>query len=215
MWAGWVVGLAGGLEAALGRPLRDELYLALGFDAAAGHAIAGGPLAATPMAEIRELTRRCVRGLPGVDDAAADAAVAGAWTAPDPVASAAPLTDLPALLGGLRRRGIGVAVATSDDRAPTLATLEALGIAALVEGIVCADDGLPVKPRPDAVHALCARLGVPPARAAVIGDSPADLGMARAARVGLSIGVLSGVGSADDLGPLADLLLPSVAALES
>ena len=38
MWAGWVVGLAARLEAALGHPIRDELYVALGFDPASGHA---------------------------------------------------------------------------------------------------------------------------------------------------------------------------------
>ena len=37
--------------------------------------------------------------------------------------------------------------------------------------------------------------------------------MGRAAGVGLTVGVLSGVGSADLLAPLADMLLPSVAGL--
>ena len=48
---------------------------------------------------------------------------------------------------------------------------------------------------------------------AVVGDSPADLAMGRAAGAGLLVGVLSGVGTAADLEPLADLMLPSVAGL--
>jgi len=71
----------------------------------------------------------------------------------------------------------------------------------------------PSKPAPDAVLALCAELGVPAARAAVIGDAPADLRMGRAAGAGLVIGVLTGVGDRATLEPLADAVLESVAAL--
>ena len=44
----------------------------------------------------------------------------------------------------------------------------------------------------------------------MVGDTPADLVMARAAGAGKTIGVLSGVGGSSDLGPHADLILPSV-----
>jgi phosphoglycolate phosphatase len=47
----------------------------------------------------------------------------------------------------------------------------------------------------------------------VIGDTPADLTMGRAAGVGRTIGVLTGVGSREDLAPLADALLGSVGEL--
>ena len=47
----------------------------------------------------------------------------------------------------------------------------------------------------------------------MIGDTTADMRMGRAAGVGFNIGVLSGVGSAALLAPLADVLLPSVAQL--
>jgi phosphoglycolate phosphatase len=57
---------------------------------------------------------------------------------------------------------------------------------------------------------LCAALGVAPGRTAVVGDAPADLAMARAAGAGLTIGVLSGVGAAADLEPLADVVIASV-----
>ena len=76
--------------------------------------------------------------------------------------------------------------------------------------IACADDGRPTKPAPDAVLHLCATVGVAPERAAVVGDAPADLRMARAAGVGRAIGVLSGVGDRATLGPLADVVLPSI-----
>jgi phosphoglycolate phosphatase len=62
------------------------------------------------------------------------------------------------------------------------------------------------------IVALCARLGVAPARTAVVGDSPADISMGRAAGAGLVVGVRTGVGSEADLGA-ADLVLDSVEGL--
>jgi phosphoglycolate phosphatase len=44
----------------------------------------------------------------------------------------------------------------------------------------------------------------------VIGDNPHDLEMARSARAGAAIGVLSGNSGMDDLAPLADVVLDSV-----
>ena len=149
----------------------------------------------------------------GLTAAAAEAALAGAWDPPDPVALAHPLTDLGELFGALRGRGIRVAIATSDDRAPTEATLAGLGVAGLVDAVVCADDGLPVKPAPDTLLHLCQEVGVEPSRTAMIGDSIADVAMGRAAGAGLVVGVLSGVGARAELEPFSDIILGSVADL--
>ena len=83
----------------------------------------------------------------------------------------------------------------------------------MVDAMVCADDGLPAKPAPDAALALCRRLGVPPAQAAMVGDSLADLRMGRAAGVGLLVGVSSGLSDAEALRTEADVVLGSVAEL--
>lgn len=136
--------------------------------------------------------------------------MAGAWHAPDPVALAHPLVDLPALLGRLRADGRRIAIATSDDREPTVRTIAALGIERLLDAVVCADDGVPNKPAPDPVLHLCALLGVSVARTAVIGDSPADIAMGRRAGAGLVVGVRTGIGGDADLEG-ADLVLDSVA----
>ena len=105
------------------------------------------------------------------------------------------------------------AIATTDDRAATQATLESLGVAQLVDALACGDDGHAIKPAPDAVLKLCAQFGLTPANAIVIGDTTADLRMARAAGARLAVGVLSGVGTRAVLAPLADVLLPSVGEL--
>ncbi len=213
MWSGWAETLADRLEAVAGRPLRTPLFAMLGYDPATGRAHAGGGLIATPMARLHDLTLATLMDA-GLTRGRAAAALDAAWHSPDPVTLAHPLTDLVDLLTANRSSGRRTAVVTSDDRAPTDRTLAALGIADLVDATACADDGIPTKPAPDAVMHVCATLGVDPVRTAVIGDSPADLAMGRAAGAGLVIGVRTGVGSAADLAA-ADLTLDSVAELRA
>jgi phosphoglycolate phosphatase len=123
------------------------------------------------------------------------------------------LADLPRLFAEIRKRVRFLAVATSDDRRPTERTLATLGIADLLSGVVCADDGYRVKPAPDGFLALCRSIGIPPERAAMVGDSPADMAMGRAAGARRSIGVLTGVSDETQLRVSADIVLPSIEAL--
>jgi phosphoglycolate phosphatase len=209
MWGPWVEELAIRLEAATDLALRAGLYPLLGVDRATGRVEAHGLMAATPMRRLREVVEGYVSDA-GAGPATAAEAVASAWHAPDPVALAQPVTDLKALLPALRRRVPTFAVATSDDRDPTERTLAALGIAGELAALACADDGMRPKPAPDPVLHLCAELGTAPARTAVVGDSPADMRMARAAGAGRVIGVLTGVGDRAILEPLADVVLGSI-----
>jgi phosphoglycolate phosphatase len=166
------------------------------------------------MAGIAEVIAAVVRRwCPSV--AAARRAVETAWFEPDPVALAMPLGDLPDLFGRLVASGRQIAVATTDDRAPTEATLRGLGIRQHVSALACGDDGIGLKPDPAMVLAICQALRTEPATTAIVGDTPADLAMGRAAALGRVIGVLSGVGTRAALEPLADALLPSVGELIS
>jgi phosphoglycolate phosphatase len=209
MWGGWLTDLAGGLERATGLNLTADLQVLLGVDPASGAVSAHGLLVATPMARIRDAVTELLRSR-GLDPEAAEAALAEAWHPPDPVRLARPLADLPLLLATLRRPGRRLAIATSDDRGPTERTVEALGIGALIDAIACADDRHEPKPSAEPVLALCEALGVPPGRTAVVGDAIADARMGRAAGVARVIGVLSGIGDATTLGPLADVVLDSI-----
>ena len=218
MWCEWALQLGRDLERETGRAISANLLERYGVNAKTKRTLAHGLLAATPMPRIREVTVGIVEAA-GVPSAEAERAVAASWRAPDPVALARPLADLPTLLDGLRAgrppgRGRRIAIATTDDRTPTLETIAALGLSERLDALVCADDGVRVKPEPDMVLHLCAQLGIAPAVTAVVGDSPSDLRMGRGAGAGLVIGVLSGVGRRDELTPLADVVVPSIAALE-
>lgn len=212
MWGGWATELGRRLDGATRRPVAGDVFATIGFDPSSGRVRPGTPLAIATMAEIREIVAAVVRRwCPNI--AAARRAVDTAWFTPDPVTSAVPITDLPKLFAGLREGGRQLAVATTDDRASTEATLRALGIREHVSALACGDDGVGVKPDPRMLLAICEALRIPPERTAVVGDTAADLTMGRDAGAGLVIGVLSGIDDADRLSPLADLVLPSIADL--
>jgi phosphoglycolate phosphatase len=212
MWAGWARRLGARLESATRRPVAGDVFAAIGFDPVGDRVLPGGPLAIDTMAGIEERIASVIRRwCPSVP--AARRALAEAWFEPDPVELAVPLADLGALFTALRAGGRSIAVATTDDRGPTEATLVALGLAPAVATLLCGDDDGPTKPAPEAFAAVCERLDQPVARSAMVGDTPADLQMARQASAGLVVGVLSGVGSETDLAPDADLVLTSVGAL--
>jgi phosphoglycolate phosphatase len=212
MWAGWIEQLARGLEAATRRAVAEALYASMGYDPAARRALPRLPLAVGTMTELRGLAEATLGRL-GIPAPEAEAAVVWAWHAPDPVKLAVPLADLRRLFAGLRARGLKIAVATTDDRLPTCETMEALGVAPFVDALACGDDGVPVKPAPDMLLAACLAVGVEPGQAVMVGDSVADMQMARAAGAGLAVGVLSGVSVAADLSPFADVVITSVSDL--
>jgi phosphoglycolate phosphatase len=211
MWGGWARELGTRLEAAVRRPVAPDVFTAIGFDPSTGRVAAGGPLASATMAGIEDVVAAVLRRwCPSV--AAARRVTEAAWFVPDPVALAVPLADLTTLFDAVGAGGRRIALVTTDDRAPTDATLRAFGVRTAVAAMVCGNDGFAMKPAPDPVFALCQALGTEPPRVAVVGDSPADLAMARAAGAGRVIGVLSGVGTAADLAA-ADVVLGSVAEL--
>ena len=126
-----------------------------------------------------------------------------------------PVTDLAALFERLAARGLRLGVATMDNTAVTEATLARFGLRERVAFVAGADSGFGLKPEPGMVLAFCAAIGLPPAAVAVVGDNLADIAMAHAAGAGLAIAVLTGGCPAAALEARADLVLPSIAALEA
>ena len=127
----------------------------------------------------------------------------------------APVTDLLDLFGRLRARGLKLGIATMDGTAVTEATLVRIVARELIDFVTGWDGGHGTKPDPGMVLGFCAAVDVPPRETAVVGDNLADLAMARAAGAGLAIAVLTGGCPAAALEAEADLVLPSIAELES
>ena len=209
MWGGWVIFLAEQLHAASGLHVREPLCLAIGYDNANKKVLAHGKLAATPMSQLYRLTVEVMQSL-GLSAEQAEHAVAQGWCIPDPVLLAKQFTDTRTLFNNLHNQNILIGIATTDDRAPTQAMIEAFDIEEYLSTMVCADDGIPAKPAPDMVLTICKRMKVDPSKVMVVGDTTADLKMARAAGAGLVVGVLSGVSSSSDLIHYADVLIESV-----
>jgi len=209
MWGGWVIYLAEQLRLVSGIQVRTALCLAMGYDDENKKVLALGKLAATPMSQLYDLTVEVMQAL-GLNEMDAKKVVEDGWCIPDPVLLAKPFTDTRALFGQLQGKGIKIAIATTDDRAPTQAMIEAFDIEEYISTMVCADDGIKAKPAPDMVLTICERMNVNPSKVMVVGDTTADLKMARAAGAGLVVGVLSGVSNARDLVAYADVLIESV-----
>lgn len=122
----------------------------------------------------------------------------------------APLGALADTLERLVALGWKLGIATTDRTQNARRHADMLGIAPFLGAIVGADAVLRSKPHPDLAQACAEALGVAPEDCLVIGDSSADLLMARAAGCAAAVGVLSGVSPREMLAPHADLLLEGV-----
>ena len=170
-----------------GRVAADELLRVGGFDSSTGRCSAASALACGSGREIAELwgfhTRiDSGRVLAGIEDKFAEHA------ASNPV----PAGDLVALFSRLKRRGLTLGVATMDSEALAHQTLERLDIAQFFSFVCGYDSGFGEKPGAGMVHGYCAAVDLEPSQIAVVGDTPHDLNMARAAGTQLAIGVLTG-----------------------
>jgi pyrophosphatase PpaX len=90
---------------------------------------------------------------------------------------------IPHLLDRLRQAGVRVGLVTSKSRYTTQMAFDLTGIESYFDASVCADESPRNKPFPDPILLCLQQLGVSPADAAYVGDSPADIQAARAAEV--------------------------------
>ncbi|HRD74608.1 MAG TPA: HAD-IA family hydrolase [Hyphomicrobiaceae bacterium] len=88
------------------------------------------------------------------------------------------------VLGGLRTRGVKLALCTNKADDVARIALRALGIADYFHAAIGAMDGKPRKPEPGQIHWLLDELGVAARDAVLVGDSAADAGAARSAGLG-------------------------------
>lgn len=187
--------------------LADRLLLAGGCDPATGEVTGGSLLAGGTN---RELAEAWIAEIDGWELDHLTRHLDEIFTRLG-VPHAEALADLPDLFEALAARGLILGVATSDcalSAQLTLERFEALERVAFLSGY---DSGHGSKPGPGQALAFCTACGLAPGEIAVVGDNSHDLEMAANAGAGLKIAVLSGTGTRDQLAPLADVVIASIA----
>ena len=209
MWGGWVESQAWKLEMIAELPVREKLFDSMGYDWIRRSIKSKGAMCCTPM---RDLYKLAVQVLvdEGVEPPQALKTVQQVWSVPDPIASCRPLGDLHGIFQTLTKMNIKIGVCTTDCRVPTVATLEHLGLMDMVDCISCGDDGLPAKPVAEHIWTMCKKTGCDPHNTIMVGDTSTDMRLGQNAGCGLSIGVLGGASSLEDLAQDADVLVPSL-----
>ncbi|MEP4197465.1 MAG: HAD family hydrolase [Aliishimia sp.] len=123
-----------------------------------------------------------------------------------PQVEAAPLVPL---LTSFRSKGLTLGVATNDAEKPARAHLGQAGVTGLFDFIAGYDSGFGAKPKPGQLNAFAQQMGLAPSTCMMVGDSRHDLGAGRAAGF-VTVGVLTGYATSDDLIDLADVILPDI-----
>jgi len=211
MWSGWCEDLVERVNLETRQDLSKVLFNLLGYDSEKREVRLG---------IVAELTNPFVRSkvlemlvLQGFSDARAREVVDRTWKDKQDVLQIKILGNLVELFQRLKANGMRVAICTSDSRESTLEFVERVGISSLVDMIVCGDDQVSKsKPDPHNVLYICEKLGISADKTVMVGDTPADTVMGKAAGVGLNVGVLSGVGQPEDLKD-ANLLVEDITAL--
>lgn len=194
--------------------LAAELLRAGGHDPDTDAVTAGCALAAGSAADIAELwAPMMVEAGVAVDDLQALTDEIDAIFSAEGINSATPVCDLGVFLDALKARGVESGIATSDNYAAAMATVDHLGITEKFAFICGYDSGYGTKPGPGMVLEFCRRLGLAPAEVAMVGDNTHDLEMGRAAGAGLVVGVLTGSSGRADLEGLADHVLADITGL--
>ncbi len=117
-----------------------------------------------------------------------------------------------ATLGALRERGFVLGI-VSGAHPTVLDLLQENGILDMFDSVILGTDVAKPKPDPEGIAKCLHALGVAPARAIYVGDTPIDIQTSRAAGV-YAVGVLTGAGSSASMSAQApDRLVCSLASL--
>ncbi|KIC42110.1 phosphatase [Ruegeria sp. ANG-R] len=120
-----------------------------------------------------------------------------------------PAVPLAPFLDELRQAGLKLGVATNDAEMPALQHLHSVGVRDHFDFVAGYDSGHGYKPGPGQLLAFARHVEVEPSCIAMVGDSLHDLEAGRAAGMA-TIGVLTGMATAETLEPLADVVLPDI-----
>jgi phosphoglycolate phosphatase len=190
--------------------LADHLLRSTGMDPETGHVVPDSLLAAGNTEEIAEglvaagsklSARQLVEDLD--------------WLFAEAASNSVPVTDLESLFGRLKARGFKLGVASSDNEESIRRTAERFGFITYLDYIAGYDTGYGCKPEPGMVMGFAEVTGLEPSQIVVVGDNSHDMMMGRNAGAAMTIGVLTGTGTRQTLGPLSDYCLNDITELET
>jgi phosphoglycolate phosphatase len=130
-------------------------------------------------------------------------------------ANAVPLVDLRKVFLGLRERGLKLGIASSDNEASIRRMAESQHILPMLDYIAGYDSGHGVKPNPGMIQGFARECELELSEIAMVGDNAHDMHMARNAKAGLAVGVLTGTGAEATLSSFADHVVGSIEDLEA
>eukprot|EP00045_Choanoeca_perplexa_P012013 m.129551 g.129551 ORF g.129551 m.129551 type:complete len:318 (+) comp15851_c0_seq4:2752-3705(+) len=205
-WQDWATHVGTALRA-ISSEAEAKFYERMGFDPVSGVVGGTGLLATRPWTEINDCISvlLATHGKMDLEQAANQVA---RWSHEvDTVSGQVPLFDIKAMFSRLRELNIKIAINTADDRVATERILDAFDLTDDVDLVLSSSDNPHPKPHPDSAHYICSALQVDPLNTIVVGDTQADVLLGRNAKLGLSVGVLSGACSQDELSTHSDIML--------
>jgi phosphoglycolate phosphatase len=107
------------------------------------------------------------------------------------------------ILGGLRQRGVRVAVYTNKDDANSKKIMEHLGLDDVLDGVYGTNVHPWRKPQPEFTQYVLSSLKARPETTVMVGDSPFDIAAARNGRLAAIHCVTTGSHTAEELAPHA------------
>lgn len=190
-------------EVALDADMALRLGQVLGYDPATRHFTRTSPVISMTTPEIAAILHPHLSGitLAQLNDRMS------ILSAQAPMVPAVPLR---AVLTDLKTRGLRLGLATNDTEMPARVHLAGAGILDLFDFVVGCDSGFGGKPAPGQLMEFLRRFALPPGRVAMVGDSRHDLDAGRAAGMH-ALAVLTGIATAAELAPHADVVLADIA----
>ena len=189
--------------------LADRLLTDAGYDLASDRAVGGSLLAGASDAELAAFWADMIVGRDEEEILALIAPVFAGHLS----GGATPVCDLERFCEELAGLGMVLGIATNGSSPSSEAMMRKHGVHHHFSYFAGFDTVDRPKPHPEMAYGFCAATGLEPGEIAMVGDSPHDLEMARAAGTGLAIAVLSGASPEAELAPLADHVITDISML--